>query len=86
MNIIDEYNAEKGFLVSILQDIQEVYGYLTPEALIHVSNRLDLPLIQVYRVAKFYKDFKLESLSKVSNGNRDLESNIKKDYLSKFTK
>ena len=84
--IIDEYNAEKGFLVSILQDLQEEYGFLTPEALNHISNRLDIPLIQVYQVAKFYKDFKFESLNEVDNKNRNLESSIKKDYLSKFTK
>ena len=85
-SIIDEYNAEKGFLVSILQDLQKEYGYLAPEALIHVSKRLDLPLIQVYRVAMFYKNFRIVSLKETANGNRSLENNVKKDYLSKFIK
>ena len=85
-DIIDEYNAEKGFLVSILQDLQEEYGYLNPEILIHVSKRLDLTLMQVYRVAMFYKEFKIESPTNASNKGRLLENNVKKDYLSKFTK
>ena len=85
-NIIDKHNAEKGFLFSILQDLQKEQGYLTPEALIHVSRRLDIPIIQVYRVAMFYKEFNVEPLSEATTKNRDQDGNIKIDYLSKFRK
>lgn len=85
-NIIDEYNAEKGFLVSILQDLQKEYGYLAPEALIHVSKRLDLPLIQVYRVATFFKGFKLDPVAEVPFDDKDIKKTEKTDYMSKFTK
>ena len=85
-DIIDDYNSEKGFLVSILQDIQEEYDYLSREALIRVSERLNLPLIQVYRVAAFFDEFNLKQASGISIGNEERTNTVKKDYLSKFTK
>lgn len=47
-------------LISILQDIQAEYHYLPEEALRHVAKRLNLPLIQVYGVATFFKAFSLK--------------------------
>ncbi len=62
--VIDKYNAKKGLLTSILQDLQAEYNYLPQEALIHVSDRLDLPQIQVYSVATFFKAFSLQPKGK----------------------
>ncbi|MCD4840974.1 MAG: NAD(P)H-dependent oxidoreductase subunit E, partial [Methanosarcinales archaeon] len=36
-SIIDEYNAEPGSLISILQDIQAEYNYLPEESLEYVA-------------------------------------------------
>ncbi|RJP69015.1 MAG: NAD(P)H-dependent oxidoreductase subunit E [Candidatus Abyssobacteria bacterium SURF_17] len=47
-------------LISILQDIQAELHYLPEEALRHVAKRLNLPLIQVYGVATFFKAFSLK--------------------------
>lgn len=58
--IIDKYNADKGFLVPVLQDVQKELNYLPREALDHVSSMLDVPLSQIYEVATFYKAFSLE--------------------------
>lgn len=85
-SVIDDYNNEEGFLVSILQDIQEKYDYLSREALIHASERLNLPLIQVYRVAAFFDEFKLKQASGAPIGSEERTNTVKKDYLSKFTK
>ena len=57
--IITKYDAKKEFLICILQDIQNIYEYLPRKALIHVSENLDIPLIQVYGVATFFKAFSL---------------------------
>jgi NADH-quinone oxidoreductase subunit E len=51
-------------LISILQDIQAEYHYLPEEALRHVAKSLDLPLIQVYGVATFFKAFSLKPQGK----------------------
>lgn len=51
-------------LITILQDIQAEYHYLPEEALRHVARRLNLPLIQVYGVATFFKAFSLKPQGK----------------------
>ena len=57
--IIDRFHADKGQLVSILQDIQDEYYYLPKEALEKVSQILDIPLSQVYSIATFFRAFSL---------------------------
>jgi len=51
-------------LISILQDIQAEYHYLPEETLRHIAKRLNLPLIQVYGVATFFKAFSLKPQGK----------------------
>lgn len=46
-------------LVEVLQDIQEAEGYIAEEAMRAASERLGVPLIEVFRVASFYKAFSL---------------------------
>jgi len=59
-SILDNYQRDKGMLVSILQDIQAEYNYLPKEALVELSQALGAPLSQVYSVATFFKAFSLE--------------------------
>ncbi len=47
-------------LIEVLQDVQEEFGYIPEEAMRDISNTLGIPLIEVYRVASFYKAFKLK--------------------------
>jgi NADH:ubiquinone oxidoreductase subunit E len=58
--IVDEYGCHRDSLISILQDVQTEYRYLPEEALKQVAGRLELPLIQVYGVATFFKAFSLQ--------------------------
>ncbi|MBP7706363.1 MAG: NAD(P)H-dependent oxidoreductase subunit E [Candidatus Aminicenantes bacterium] len=46
-------------LIQVLQDVQDRYHWLPPEALEHVSRALGVPLVQVYGVATFYRSFSL---------------------------
>ena len=57
--IIDRFRADRGQLVSILQDIQDEYYYLPKDALEKVSQILDVPLSQVYSIATFFRAFSL---------------------------
>ena len=59
-SILDNYQRDKGMLVSILQDIQAEYNYLPKETLVEVNQALGAPLSQVYSVATFFKAFSLE--------------------------
>jgi NADH:ubiquinone oxidoreductase subunit E len=52
--------AEKRALIPILQELQELEGWLSPEILEEVSRRLAVSPSHVYSVATFYKAFSLE--------------------------
>ena len=62
--IVDEYDADKSWLVMILQDVQEAYNYLPAPALRRVAERLVLGQAHVYTVATFYSSFSLEERGK----------------------
>ncbi len=47
-------------VMEALQDIQDLYGYLPEEALREVSVVMGVPLIEVFRLANFYKAFSLK--------------------------
>ena len=51
-------------LIAVLEEIQATYHYLPREAMILVSDRLGVPLSQVYSVATFYHAFSLEPRGK----------------------
>jgi NADH:ubiquinone oxidoreductase subunit E len=57
--LVDKYHNEKSSLIAVLQDVQEKYNWLPPEALRLISERLCVPLIDVYSVATFYRAFSL---------------------------
>jgi NADH-quinone oxidoreductase subunit E len=57
--IIDKYGGEKSWLVMILQDIQQEFGYLPPFALERAVSKLGISPSQVYNVATFYRSFSL---------------------------
>ena len=57
--IIDKYNGDKSALIQILLEIQKQNRWLPREILLVVSEKLGVPLSQVYRVATFYKAFSL---------------------------
>jgi NADH-quinone oxidoreductase subunit E len=55
---------ERSNLIPILQDIQEIYGYLPEEALRDISEHITIPKSSVYGVATFYNQFRLTPLGK----------------------
>ena len=59
-SVLERYQRDGGMLVAILQDVQAEYNYLPKEALVEVSQGLDIPLTQVYSVASFFKAFSLK--------------------------
>jgi NADH:ubiquinone oxidoreductase subunit E len=62
--IIDRYGGEHRGLIPSLLDLQNEYHYLPPEVLQRVSERMQIPLMQVFQVASFYKAFSLEPRGK----------------------
>ena len=58
--ILEGRRSQPGQLIEVLQDIQENYGYISEDAMRTVGSELGVPLMEVYRVASFYKAFKLK--------------------------
>ncbi len=59
-----ERERDASQLIEILLDVQEEHKYLPEDVLREVARRLQVPLIEVYRVANFYKAFSLQPQGK----------------------
>lgn len=57
--VIEEHMNQKGALMPILQNAQGIYGYLPLEVQQIISEKMDIPLEEVYGVASFYSQFNL---------------------------
>jgi len=57
--IVEKYHNNKSSLIAVLQDVQEKYNWLPPDAIKLISEKLCVPLIDVYSVATFYRAFSL---------------------------
>ena len=64
VRIIHEIKGEKGSLMRILQEAQEIYGYLPFEVQTLISSELNIPLEKVYGVVTFYSQFSLNPKGK----------------------
>jgi len=62
--ILQNHEYKKSALIPILQDIQSKNRWLPCETLKYVSEKLDIPLIDVYSLATFYKSFSLKPRGK----------------------
>ena len=58
--IIDRWEGEPAPFLSILHEVQAHYGYLPEPALHEISNRLGIPLSELYGTVTFYHFFELK--------------------------
>ena len=59
MQVIADHKEQPGALMPVLQQAQEIYGYLPLEVQEMISLGLDIPLEEVYGVVTFYSQFSL---------------------------
>src|SRR5512142_3145596 len=57
--VLEQHAGHKGALIPILQQTQEIYGYLPPDALQKIAHDTGVPLSRIYGVATFYAQFYL---------------------------
>ena len=62
--IVKGRRSQPNQLIEVLQDVQKNYDYISKEAMQIVSQGLGVPLMEVYRVASFYKAFRLKPSGK----------------------
>jgi NADH-quinone oxidoreductase subunit E len=58
--ILEGRKSQPQQLIEVLQDIQQAHGWIPQDAVTAVADELGVPLMEVYRVANFYKAFHLE--------------------------
>ena len=61
---LDLIKNMKGAVIPSLQEAQSIYGYLCPEIIELIANKLNVSTEQVYGVASFYSQFKLQPIGK----------------------
>lgn len=57
--VIEKRKNEAGCLMPILQEAQDIYGYLPIEVQSHIAAKVGVPLSEVYGIATFYAQFQL---------------------------
>ncbi|MCX5718134.1 MAG: NAD(P)H-dependent oxidoreductase subunit E [Nitrospirae bacterium] len=62
--ILKEHEEKEGNLISILQGIQDTYGYIPHEAVHWFSKRLNIPASRFFGVITFYSQFHLNPRGK----------------------
>lgn len=59
MDVIEANKDQKGALIPILQQAQDIYGYLPIEVQQIIAKELNVPLEKIYGVVTFYSFFSL---------------------------
>ena len=62
-----EYAGRRGSVIPVLQKVQERIGYLPPEVMKRIGQRLGVPPAQVFGVASFYAQFRLEPVGRYAS-------------------
>ncbi len=63
-NVLAEYANVPGSLITILQNTQEIYGYIPTDAIYHISERTGLSAAKILGVATFYSQFRFKAVGK----------------------
>lgn len=61
---LQKYAIVPGSLITILQNAQEIYGYLPVDVILHISQRTGIKVTKIMGVATFYSQFRLEPVGK----------------------
>ncbi len=62
--VLEKYKNVKGNLIPILQHTQDIFGYIPREAFIKIAETTGLKLSDLYGVATFYAQFRLQPVGK----------------------
>ncbi len=63
-NVLNKYANVKGSLITILQQAQEIYGYLPTDVIYYIAEKTGSTPAKVMGVATFYTQFRLQPIGK----------------------
>ena len=64
LEVIEAHKDVQGSLISVLQQAQDIYGYLPIEVQKIIADKMDVPLEEIYCVVSFYSQFSLNPKGK----------------------
>ena len=62
--ILEKYANQKGTLIPVLQEVQDLYNYLPKDTLMYVADKTGVPISNIYGVVTFYSQFHLNPRGK----------------------
>ena len=66
--VIEEHKGQKGAVIPVLHEAQNIYGYLPIEVQEMISEGLHVPLAEIYGIVTFYAQFSLNPKGKYQIG------------------
>lgn len=57
--VLNQYKAQRGAVIPVLQKAQEIYGWLPRDVLEVIGREMKVPMSQIYGVVTFYSQFYL---------------------------
>ena len=92
--VLDKYSSQNGSLITILQEAQEIYGYLPVDVIYHIAEKTGDTPAKVMGVATFYTQFRLQPIGKYLimlcqgtachvNGSERIEAAVRKELRIK---
>lgn len=62
--IASKHSVERGAVIPILQEVQDILGYVPKAAIQRIAGDIDVPASEIYGIVTFYAQFRLEPLGK----------------------
>lgn len=62
--VMEKYAKTPGSLITILQKAQDIYGYLSMDAINYIAEQTGIKPAKIYGVATFYSQFRLKPIGK----------------------
>ncbi len=66
--VIEEHKEKRGALMPVLHEAQKIFGCLSLEVQQKISEKMSVPLSEIYGVVTFYSQFTLEPKGKYTIG------------------
>jgi len=62
--VIAKYRGKKGALIPLLQEVQDLEGFLSQNTMQYLSEQMQVPAAEIFGVATFYSMFRLKPQGK----------------------
>jgi len=62
--IVHKHNVQPGAMIPVLQEIQDIYGFVPPVVIQRIADDIGVPASEIYGIVTFYAQFRLQPLGR----------------------